>query len=217
MKKLIALTVCAVILCTFSISASAANLTVDLSKLEMNEAGGQGSGLYPSWTAGGYAENTPVITFMNFGAAVNLGKIDLSKYGSVRITYGQHSGDGKGFGENTYIAIATGPVQDEAGEAKIQSIYARITPTVTDKESVSWKDATQTAGAVLDLKEFENGENIYLSVFIDKAKSNGVSIDSVTFVEKEADNPSTGDAFAPLMMLMIALSAAGVKKFKDAI
>ncbi len=217
MKKIIALTVCAVILCTFSVGVSAANLTVDLSKLEMKEAGGQGAGLYPSWTAGGYGENVPVITFMNFGASVNLGKIDLSKYSSVRITYGQHSGDGKGFGENTYIAIATGPVQDDAGEAKVQSVYAKLVPTATEKTGVSWKDSTQTASAKLELAEFENGENIYITMFIDKTKSNGVSIDSITFIEKEGDNPSTGDAFAPIMMLMIALSAAGIKKFKDAV
>ncbi len=209
MKKITSLFLVSALFTIMATCVLAADNTVDLSALEMNEPGGQGNGLYPSWTDGGYPENTPVITFMQYGAFVNLGKIDLSKYSAVTVRYGQHSGEGKGFGDGTFIAISDAPVQNTDGTAVENSkIIAKIVPVVTDKDGVSWKDTSQTVSAALNAENFTQGQSVYISVFLDTAKSNGISIDEITFTESAANNPSTSDTLFALAAF-VAITSFG--------
>lgn len=211
MKKIVALMMVVVMMFSIASVVSAADYDVDITKVEGAT----------EFKPAGYT--TKILQLGNYGHKFNLGKIDLTKYSKVIISYGADGGatfDGKDF-----VAIASGALQNEDETATDAKIFAK---GVLEPSSTGWVGGQREVEATISVADFTAGSDVYLTMFMDRGsdgRADGIAIDEITFVggnpgsetipgsgEGSTDdkNPATSDAAVVAIVAVAAFALAGV-------
>ncbi len=210
MKKIVALLTVAVMMFSLVSVVSAADFDYDI-------ASNEGSKMFE---AAGYTGK--VFQMTNFGQTVNLGKIDLTKYSKVIISYGADGGatfDGKDF-----VALASGAVQGENGtDTTDAKVYAKC---VLESNTSGWLSGQRTAEAAINVADFTADSDVILAINIDQGedtRADGIAIDEITFVEgtpaatpgdgegsTDDKNPATADVAVVAIAAVATIALAGV-------
>ncbi len=153
-----------------SVEGAVEDLVIDIASLEGAVEFG----------AAGYTGK--VLQFMNYGLAVKLGDIDLSKYSSVVITYGSDGGAKLGDAGSQLVLTKNGPVsnEDNSDKADVEIIASGA---LTNPMS-GWYSGSRKCEIALDTDY--NGP-VYLC---HKMKSSdGIAVDSIKFIAKGSSAP----------------------------
>ncbi len=118
-----------------------------------------------------------VLQFMNYGMAVKLGDIDLSKYSSAIITYGCDGGAKLGDVGSQLVLTKNGPVSnaDNSDKADVEIIASGA---LTNPE-IGWAAGSRKCEIALDTDY--NG-SVYLCHLM--KSSDGIAVDSIKFIAK---------------------------------
>lgn len=148
--------------------------TEDVPDYNYNVAGHK-SAVY--WNGTGYTHK--VLQLTNYGTAIDLGNIDLSKYTAVKITYGSDGGAKLGDVGSEFCLTSNGAVQNGTGSAKSGVKYlARA--TLSNANGKGWSSGTRSV--TLPLNTTYNG-TVYLAMYM--RDGNGTAVTAMTFVGKD--------------------------------
>ena len=138
------------------------------------------------FAAAGY--KAPVLQMMNWGNAVNLGSMDLSKYSKVIIVYGCDGGAKLGDVGSALRLTSTGPVADGGNNPIAATVLASATLT---NPTAGW--AAGDRAAVIDLSDVTYNGTVYL--VHDMKDGNGIAVSSITFVGADfaTDEPEVSE------------------------
>jgi hypothetical protein len=146
------------------------NLTIDLTAVTPET----GANFVPSWTDAGF--NAPIIQMMNWGSAIKLGEIDLSKYSAVVVTYGSDPGAKQG-DIGTFMALTkNGAVENADSSDKTD---AEIIGQATMSNATGFWNVTRDVTI-----EFDTDYNGVVYLAQDMKDGNGIAIASIVFIAK---------------------------------
>ena len=146
------------------------NLTIDLTAVTPET----GAAFQPSWPDAGF--NAPIIQMMNWGSAINLGEIDLSKYSAVVVSYGSDAGAKQG-DVGTFMALTkNGAVENADSSDKTD---AEIIGQATMSNATGFWNVTRDVTI-----EFDTDYNGVVYLAQDMKDGNGIAIASIVFIAK---------------------------------
>ena len=130
------------------------NYVVDMSTLS-------GTGYRAEFGAAGYASP---LQLLGYGVAIDLGSMDLSKYSSVKITYGCDGGPGTeaNFAAASSLAIGLKSENSSYGQATDDNFSGDIAHTDMVFSSTGW--AWGAREAVVDLSGVDYNGNVWVAV-----------------------------------------------------